>query len=115
MRRDKQHKVAPCAVANSSSWLRAPASGIVNNQVTLGDKVEIGDVLADIGSPYGNVIDKVIATKKGIVIGMQRIPLVQEGEAMFHIAFFTEDEDDVVEQIENTHDQLLPELSGGPG
>ncbi len=113
MLRKSKHKIAPCAVANSSRWLRANASGIVNAVVKLGDKVEKGDVLARIGSPYGDVINAVVADKKGIVIGMQNIPLVQEGEAMFHIAFFTEDESDVADQIESVQEQLLPELSGG--
>ncbi len=113
MRRTARHKIAPTAVAKSSKWLRAPASGIVGNKVRLGDKVEVNQVLAEIGSPYGEVIDSVIANKKGIIIGMQNIPLVQEGEAMFHVAFFTEDEDEIVEKIEDAQDQLLPELSGG--
>ena len=113
MLRKANHKLSNCAVANSSKWLRANASGIVNSKVTLGDKVEKDDVLAEIGSPYGDVINTVVADKKGIVIGMQNIPLVQEGEAMFHIAFFTEEEDDIVEHIENVQEQLLPELSGG--
>ncbi|QTH63090.1 succinylglutamate desuccinylase/aspartoacylase family protein [Psychrosphaera ytuae] len=112
LRRSHQKKLT-CAVANSSKWYRASASGIVNNKKSLGDKVEKGDVLAEIGSPYGEVFSNVIADKNGIVIGMQNIPLVQEGEAMFHIAFFSEEDDEIVEQIETVQEQLLPELSGG--
>ncbi|MDB2374416.1 succinylglutamate desuccinylase/aspartoacylase family protein [Psychrosphaera haliotis] len=112
LRKNKQ-KNPSCAVANSSKWYRANASGIFNTKVKLGDKVEKGDVLAEIGSPYGTVINKVIAEKNGIIIGQQNIPLVQEGEAMFHIAFFSEEDDDIVEHIENVQEQLLPELSGG--
>ena len=43
----------------------------------------------------------------GIVIGVQNIPLVQEGEAMYHVAYFRQP-DDVVEGIEQLQD-LLPE------
>ena len=32
---------------------------------------------------------------------------------MFHIAFFSEEDDDIVEHIENVQEQLLPELYGG--
>lgn len=104
----KKKLLAPY-IANSSGWLRANASGIVHNKVNLGDLVKKGDVLAEIGSPYGDVIDVVKASRAGIVIGKQNIPLVQEGEAMFHIAYFTEDDQDIVDHIENVHELLLPE------
>ncbi|SEL27475.1 hypothetical protein SAMN05216262_108101 [Colwellia chukchiensis] len=96
-------------VANSSQWLRANASGIVNHRVRLGDRVKKGDILADIGSPYGDIINVVTAIRSGILIGQQNIPLVQEGEAMFHIAYFEEDDKEIVEQIENAQDTLLPD------
>ncbi|WGW00272.1 succinylglutamate desuccinylase/aspartoacylase family protein [Vibrio sp. YMD68] len=95
-------------IANGSQWLRANASGIVNHKVDLGEQVVKGDVLAEIGSPYGDIIDKVIASRSGIIIGQQNIPLVQEGEAMFHIAYFSEDDEDIAEHIENVLDNLLP-------
>ncbi|MEP0071817.1 MAG: succinylglutamate desuccinylase/aspartoacylase family protein [Marinomonas sp.] len=96
-------------VANGSQWLRANASGIVNNHFQLGDQIKKGDTLADIGSPYGDIINSVIANRAGILIGQQNIPLVQEGEAMFHIAYFSEDDEDIAEEIENAQDTLLPE------
>lgn len=106
----KTHKRIPEPyIADSSGWLRANASGIVSQKVKLGDKVNSGDILAEIGSPYGEVIDKVKAVRSGILIGMQNIPLVQEGEAMFHIAYFEADHDEVAEQIETTQEQLLPD------
>lgn len=97
-------------IADSSAWLRANASGFVNQKIKLGDKVSKNDVLAEIGSPYGEVIDTVQATRSGILIGMQNIPLVQEGEAMFHVAFFPEDDDgEIADHIEHVQEQLLPE------
>jgi predicted deacylase len=77
----------------------------------LGDQVIKGDSLAEIGSPYGDVIDTVKATRSGILIGMQNIPLVQEGEAMFHIAYFSEDDDAIAEHIETVQEQLLPDYN----
>ena len=104
-------KVIEPFVANSSQWLRANASGIVNHLVKLGDRVKKGDILAEIGSPYGDVIDKVTAIRSGILIGQQNIPLVQEGEAMFHIAYFEEDDGHIVTQIENAQDNLMPDTN----
>lgn len=104
----KKKKIAPF-IANSSGWVRANASGIVHNKVYLGDLIKKDDLLAEIGSPYGKVIEVVRATRSGILIGKQNIPLVQEGEAMFHIANFVEDEKDVLDQIETVQELLLPE------
>lgn len=111
MRRKKtsKKKVSEPYVANSSGWFRANASGIVNNKVNLGDQITKGDLLAEIGSPYGDVIGLVNATRSGILIGKQNIPLVQEGEAMFHIAYFSENDEEIAEHIETVQDLLLPE------
>jgi len=106
----KKKKAVPF-IANGSQWIRANASGIVHNIVDLGDQITQGQVLAEIGSPYGEIIDSVIATRSGILIGKQNIPLVQEGEAMFHIAYFSEDDEEIAEHIENVQEQLLPENS----
>jgi predicted deacylase len=104
----KRKKIAPF-IANGSQWARANASGIVNNKVNLGDQITKGEVLAEIGSPYGEVINSVVAPRSGILIGKQNIPLVQEGEAMFHIAYFSENDEAIADHIENVHEQLIPE------
>ncbi|PMG28368.1 succinylglutamate desuccinylase [Shewanella sp. 10N.286.52.C2] len=96
-------------IANGSQWVRANASGIVHNIANLGEQITKGQVLAEIGSPYGEVIDSVIASRSGILIGKQNIPLVQEGEAMFHIAYFSENDEKIAEHIENVQEQLLPD------
>lgn len=98
-------------IANGSSWVRANASGIVNSYVDLGANIQKGQKLADIGSPYGEVFEPVIATRSGILIGKQNIPLVQEGEAMYHIAYFTADNQKIVGHIETVQESLLPEGS----
>lgn len=90
-------------IAKNSSWVRASASGIVKYKKQLGDLVNAKDLLAEIGDPFGNVFDKVIARYSGIIIGKQKIPLVQEGDAMFHIAYF-EDHEEVAEHIEIMQD-----------
>ena len=83
----------------------------MHNVVNLGDQIIKGQVLAEIGSPYGKVIDVVKASRSGILIGKQNIPLVQEGEAMFHVAYFSEDDEDIAEQIETVQELLLPDTN----
>jgi predicted deacylase len=98
-------KITPF-IAYSSSWVRADTSGFVDNKVDNGDQVIKGQVLAEIGDSFGEVQSKVLAGREGIIIGKQNIPLVQEGDAMFHIAYFKES-DDVAGNIEDLADNLL--------
>lgn len=95
-------------VANKSSWMRANESGIVRFRAELGERVSKLQVLAEISSPFGELLGEVKSSKAGIVIGKQNIPLVQEGEAMYHIAYFDE-LDDVEDTIENFEDTILPD------
>ncbi|MGJ8679375.1 succinylglutamate desuccinylase/aspartoacylase family protein [Paraglaciecola sp.] len=94
-------------IANNSGWVRATSSGVVTHHYGLGDQVVKGDVLAEIGSPYGEVLGEVLANKSGVIIGKQNIPLVQEGEAMYHIAYFKEDDEQIVEHIGNIEADLI--------
>jgi uncharacterized protein len=95
--------------SNHSSWMRANASGIVHNLKHLGDRVEKSEVLAEIGDPFGDIIGTVKASKSGIIVGKQNIPLVQEGDAMFHIAYFSDDDEEIAETIETMQEDLLPQ------
>lgn len=94
-------------VADKSSWTRAPCSGIVRDIAKLGDQVKKGDKLSEIGDPFGKLIENVIAPRSGIIIGKQNIPLIQEGDAMFHIAYFSDDDEEIAETIEMLQDDLL--------
>ncbi|WP_444933486.1 succinylglutamate desuccinylase/aspartoacylase family protein [Microbulbifer sp. JTAC008] len=111
-RKIRRKKVMPF-VANNSTWIRASASGFVNTLKELGDQVTKGDILADIGTPFGDSLAKVTANKSGIIIGKQNIPLAQEGDAMFHIAYFSESDENIASIIEKMQVVLeeSPELS----
>jgi predicted deacylase len=104
-RKSSNKKITPF-IAYSSSWVRAVTSGFVDNKVQNGDQVAKGQVLAEIGDSFGEVQSEVLAGREGIIIGKQNIPLVQEGDAMFHIAYFKES-DDVAGNIEDLADNLL--------
>lgn len=95
-------------IARQSGWVRASESGLVMHHKQLGDLVNKGDVLATISDPYGQILDDILSHSDGIIIGKQNIPLVQEGEAMYHLAYFKEP-DDVVENLEMMNEELLPE------
>lgn len=75
-------------LARSTSWVRAPASGIVNGKVKLGSTVAEGQSLASISDPLGDSEEVAIAPFDGIVIGRSNLPLAHEGDALFNIAAF---------------------------
>jgi predicted deacylase len=96
-------------VARSSSWVRAPASGIFRGIVSLGAHVKKDELLGTVAEPVGDTESEVRASHGGIVIGRSNLPLVLEGEALFHIASF-EDLHQVAEQVEHfqsTHEEAI--------
>jgi predicted deacylase len=67
------------------TWVRAPASGILRASGALGLQVREGTSLGAISDPFGeNEID-ICSPTDGIVIGRTNLPLVHEGDALFHI------------------------------
>lgn len=75
-------------VARSSTWVRASQSGIVRAEKPLGARVTQGERLGVVSDPFGAKEEIISATADGIIIGRTNIPLVNEGEALFHIARF---------------------------
>ena len=75
-------------IAASTSWVRAPVSGVVSRKVKLGTRVVEGQQLAVVGDPLGEFQDKVLAPFDGIVIGRSNLPLAHEGDALFNVADF---------------------------
>ena len=92
-------------IAKNSNWVRADLDGIVRPRVTLGSRVHKGDVLATIGDPLGDREAALISPYNGIVIGRLNLPLVNEGEALFHIARFQE-----IDQAEKGVQQFTADL-----
>ena len=107
MIRGKRPKKLPDPIiAGSTSWIRAEVDGIVRAQVSLGEHVTKGQVLAYISSPLGDSELELLAPKGGIVIGQQTMPLVNEGDAVFHLAYFANDNSLVEQQLENFIDEI---------
>ena len=73
-------------IARSTSWVRAPVSGVFRPQVELGEWVVGDSVLGHVAGPFGDSEVAVRAPVNGIVIGRNHLPLVHEGNALYHIA-----------------------------
>ncbi len=72
--------------ARRSHWLRAPAGGLLRAFRAQGDHVETGTVLGVISDPFGEVEAEIVAEKPGIIAGRSNLPVVNEGDGLFHIA-----------------------------
>ncbi len=95
-------------IARSSSWVRSPASGLFRTVCPLGKRVKRGELIGLVDDPFSGREIEVSATFSGIVIGRAELPLVHEGEALFHIARF-EDIGEVAEHVESFQTQHTPE------
>lgn len=76
-------------IARDTYWIRAPHSGAFRQRKKIGDTIDSGELLATISDPFGLDRFPVHAAEKGLIIGASTIPLVNRGDAMFHIAKFT--------------------------
>jgi len=73
-------------ITKSSKWIRAIESGMLRTIKALGDTVQENEIIAYIDEPLGDKIFELFSPFNGVIIGKSEIPLVQEGDAVFHIA-----------------------------
>jgi predicted deacylase len=73
-------------IADSTSWVRAPASGILQMAVPLGGKVARNNRIGVIADPFGGQELDVRSPVSGMVVGRLNLPLVHQGDAVVHIA-----------------------------
>jgi len=86
--KSRRKKTPSPLLARSTSWVRAPVSGIIGAKSILGSSVTEGHPLAIISDPLGGSEEAVLAPFDGIVIGRNNLPMAHEGDALFHVAAF---------------------------
>ena len=74
------------ARATHSQWVRASRSGISRRLHKSGDIVEKDQTLAVIGGLFGEEEEAIKSPIDGIIIGHVNLPVLNQGDAMFHIA-----------------------------
>jgi predicted deacylase len=75
-------------ISKSSKWVRATQGGMIRTIKALGDTVNEDETIAYIDDPFEDETYEIISPFDGIIIGKSEIPLIQEGDAVFHIAKF---------------------------
>jgi predicted deacylase len=96
------------ALAHASYWLRAPCSGVFKAHKSLGNTIDKGELLGNIGNPMTTEETPIHSPTAGIIIGMSHAAVSHAGAALFHIATF-EKLNVVGEQIELLQDALIDE------
>jgi len=96
-------------LCDTSTWLRSPQGGLLRTFKSEGDVVNRGDVLAMVSDPFGTVQTEVIAPNEGIIVGRATLPVVNEGDALFHLAAISS-----VDHAEGTMDALTAQLEQDP-
>jgi hypothetical protein len=76
--------------ANASKWVRASDGGIFRTTKQIGHAVSAGEVIGAVANPYDDGETKVKATHRGIIVGRATLPIVNMGDALFHIAWSDE-------------------------
>ncbi|MEL7092494.1 MAG: succinylglutamate desuccinylase/aspartoacylase family protein [Pseudomonadota bacterium] len=100
---------AKSILCTRSRWMRAPAGGLLRAFKAEGDIVEAGTVLGAVADPSGEADVEITAEDDGIIIGRAVMPVVNEGDAIFHIASVTS-----TNVAETTVDELTAQLEADP-
>ena len=77
---------ATTVLSSSSGWTRSPEGGILHSVRQVGDRVGRQEPIGIITDPLGDVTVPVFADDDGIIIGRTNLPIVNRGDALFHIA-----------------------------
>jgi predicted deacylase len=72
-------------VCTRTSWIRAQRAGLFRSFVKNGEFVRKSQVLGSITDPYGEMELKLKSPTEGYVIGLNHMPVVNQGDALLHI------------------------------
>ncbi len=67
-------------------WLRAPMGGIFRTTKACGSFVEDEEVVGYLADPFGDTDIPVVTPIAGVIIGRSNLPVVNQGDALVHVA-----------------------------
>ncbi|MCC5945291.1 MAG: succinylglutamate desuccinylase/aspartoacylase family protein [Bernardetiaceae bacterium] len=83
---DTFNQIEPIYIQRSR-WIRAKAAGIFRTYARNGSFIEKGQILATITDPFGEFKVNVKATEDAYIVAVNHHPVVNQGDALFHIGF----------------------------
>jgi len=96
-------------IADATSWVRAPISGILHMVSPLGGRVAKSSRIGVIADPFGGQELEIRSPVSGMVIGRLNLPLVHRGDAVIHIAHL-----DRLKGIEPIIEEFRGEIAESP-
>lgn len=72
-------------ILQRTSWIRASYAGMFRSVIKCGELVKKNQVIGNITDPFGETEIKVKSPKLGYIIGVNNIPVVNRGDAIFHL------------------------------
>ncbi|HEX8327267.1 MAG TPA: succinylglutamate desuccinylase/aspartoacylase family protein [Hymenobacter sp.] len=76
----------PGIVCRRHTWLRARFAGLFRAHLENGQFVEKGQIYGSVADPYGQQAVRLESPLSGYVIGLNHMPVVNQGDALLHIA-----------------------------
>lgn len=70
---------------SDSHWIRSGYAGIFKPQVDAGEYVTKGRIIGIISTPFDKKTKKIKARKDGFIFGINNNPVINQGDALFHI------------------------------
>lgn len=107
-RRVSTSKVKPM-FTDTTSWIRAPAGGVLRAYRTIGESVAAEETIGVISDPFGESETEIQSSAKGLIIGRTNLPVVNQGDALFHVAQVGRGD-----SAERAVDRVEQELRGDP-
>lgn len=97
-------------LSRDSSWVRSPEGGLLRIHKDIGAEVAEGDLLAVVSNPFGEHETTITAERAGLIIGRTKLPIVHEGDGLFHIATIAADisaEERIDDLVSELHSDAL--------
>jgi uncharacterized protein len=102
----------PSARSKKTQWVRSPRGGVSHRVLRSGDAVKKGELLAAVSGLFGEEPEELLSPIDGIIIGHATLPVVHQGDAMFHIAH-VDNPEQVGERIEILSDAIYSSEAEG--
>jgi predicted deacylase len=84
---DSTPPAQPSIVCRRHTWLRAKFAGLFRSHVQNGQLLEKCQAYGSVADPYGEGTIRLESPTAGYVIGLNHMPVVNQGDALVHIAW----------------------------
>jgi predicted deacylase len=83
---DAPEASGPSILCRRHIWLRAKEAGLFRTPLRTGQYLEKGQEYGVIADPYGESASRLKSPISGYIIGLNHMPVVNEGDALLHVA-----------------------------